>query len=167
MGIFLGGINWRSSLALVQILVMGIVLVLPIQYVFDCHYLGGVDAEINTLTYDEAHPNFFFDHYNLNPIEDIENQLKKMDSKKPFGFNIKKNAKLHDLLKMERNNMVSGNIFLKAMKGNTFLTKGGDEKKNRHSDRVKNQIFNKLGSSLVRKDIFKTKLFSNLVQVVD
>ena len=94
---------------------MGLVLIFPIQYVFSCHYLGGVEAEINTLTYDEAHPNFFFDHYNLNPIEDIENQLKKMNTTKPFTINVSADARLKDVLQAERNNMVSANVFLKAM----------------------------------------------------
>lgn len=113
--IFLGGVQWESSLALIQILIMGIVVVLPIEIVFNCNYLGGVEAEINTLTYDQAHPNFFFDHFNLNPIEDIENQLKKMNSENPFTINVRSDGKLKDFLEKERNSMVSKNIFLKAL----------------------------------------------------
>lgn len=111
----MGGIQWETSLALIQIIIMGVVLILPIENLFNCHYLGKVESEINTLTYNEAQPNFFFDHYNLNPIEEIENQLKTMNTKNPFHINLKENAKSNDLIEFERNKMVNGNIFLKAM----------------------------------------------------
>jgi len=94
---------------------MSFVVFLPLRKIINCHYLGSVESEINTLTYDEAHPNFFFDHYNLNPIEDLENCKKTMDNENPFRVNVKSNGKMIDLLVAERNKMVGGNIFLKAL----------------------------------------------------
>lgn len=94
---------------------MGLVVIFPVEKLFNCHYLGKVEAEINNLTYDEACPNFFFDHYNLNPIEDIENQIKSMNSNHPFYINVKNTGKLNDILESERNSAISGNIFLKAL----------------------------------------------------
>lgn len=94
---------------------MGVVAFLPLQRIFNCHYLGTVESEVHTLTYTEAHPNFFFDHYNLNPIEDIENQMKSLDEENPFHINFKGSEGLVGLVKAERNKLINENAFLKSM----------------------------------------------------
>ena len=94
---------------------MGAVLVLPIQGIFGCLYLGGVESEINTLSYDEALPNFFFDYYNLNPLEDLDNQKQNVNNNEPIAMGVKPGGKLIEMLEYHRNKLVSGNIFLKAM----------------------------------------------------
>ena len=91
------------------------VVFLPIQKLFDCNYLKVVESEIHNLTYNEAKPNFFFDYYNLNPIEDFENQKQTLNSQNPFKINVKSDGKHIDMLEYQRNQLVSGNIFLKAM----------------------------------------------------
>lgn len=94
---------------------MGIILVIPIQSLFSFSYLGSVESEINTLEYEEAQPNFFFDYYNLNPIEDLEYKKNDLDQNDPIAMGAKKNNKVIDMLEFKRNKLVSGNYLLKAL----------------------------------------------------
>jgi hypothetical protein len=94
---------------------MGFFLLMPVQNFLKCRYLGLVESEINKLTYDEATPNFFFDYFNLNPIENLENSKKTMNEDNPFKFNVESDSKAIDVLLAERNLLVSGQIFLKAL----------------------------------------------------
>lgn len=94
---------------------MGSILVLPIQSLFGCSYLGKVESELVTLNYDEAEPNFFFDYYNLNPMEDLENRKQNLKDNEPIAMGVKSNGKMIEMLEYQRNKLVSGNIFLKAM----------------------------------------------------
>lgn len=112
--IFLGDIEWGSSLVVIQISIMGSSLIIPIQKLFGYSYLGTVESQICTLTYDEAQPNFFFDYFNLNPLEDLENKKKNFEEG-VVTMGAKSEGKIIEMLEFQKNQLISGNIFLKAL----------------------------------------------------
>jgi len=59
-----------------------------LHQLFEFSYIGTVESQINKLPYDDAKKHFFFDYYNLNPIEEIEEQLKKIQNEEAHFFKL-------------------------------------------------------------------------------
>jgi hypothetical protein len=101
-------------LDLLLIIGFGVFMIFPIHRLFQCSYLGSAESEINKLNYDQAKNFFFFDYYNLNPIEDLENQINNVKNSNLETLSIKKADNLK-ITQFKRNMLINGNIILKAV----------------------------------------------------
>jgi len=104
----------RTRIDLLQIIGFGALTILPVHKLFTCSYLGVVESKINQFKYDFVKKYFFFDYYNLNPIEEIEVQMKKIydDEEQDAGFVPTKNIKKAEF---KRNALITDNMLFRAM----------------------------------------------------
>jgi len=97
-----------------QIIGFGILTMLPVHKLFRCSYLGVVESKINQFKYDAVRKFFFFDYYNLNPIEEIEIQIQKIEREEDekAGFVPTKRIKQAEF---KRNALITDNLLFRAM----------------------------------------------------
>ena len=79
--IFLSDIYSTKGWSLANIIILGILIVVPYQYLLNHDFIGLKESEINKLTYDEAYLEFFTDYERSNPMtkrEGMENYIKKL-----------------------------------------------------------------------------------------
>jgi len=106
-------VETKTRLDLLQIILFGILILFPLHRLFGFSYLGTVESQINKRTYDDAKKHFFFDYYNLNPIEEIEGQLKKIrNEESQQGFTVGKRIQMAEF---KRNAIITDNLLLRAM----------------------------------------------------
>lgn len=88
--------------------------ILPVHKLFRCSYLGVVESKINQYKYDTVKKYFFFDYYNLNPIEEIEIQMQKIheEEDQAAGFVPTKKIKQAEF---KRNALITDNMLFRAM----------------------------------------------------
>lgn len=99
---------------LLQIIGFGVLTLIPIHKLFECSYLGTVESKINNFTYDKVKKYFFFDYYNLNPIEEIETQIERI-SKEVENVAAEIPSKKIKNAERKRNAIISDNFLIKAM----------------------------------------------------
>ena len=79
--IFLSDIYNNKGWSLANIIVLGILIVLPYPYLLNYDFIGFKESEINKLTFDELYLEFYTDYERSNPLtkkEGMENYIKKL-----------------------------------------------------------------------------------------
>ena len=79
--IFLSDIYSTKGWSLANIIILGILIIVPYQYLLNHDFIGFKESEINKLTFDEVYFEFYTDYERANPMtkkKGMENYIKKL-----------------------------------------------------------------------------------------
>ena len=123
--IFLSDIYKTKGWSLANIIIFGLLIVVPYQLVLNYDFIGFKELEINSLTYDEAYLEFYTDYERANPMtkkDGMTNYIKKLFEhgkiNKKSKDNFLKNIENINLMKVYYENRQNVNL-LKIQKNLT------------------------------------------------
>ena len=103
--IFLSDIYTNKGWSLANIIIFGILIVVPYQLVLSHDFFGFKESEINSLTFDEAYLEFYTDYERANPMTKKEGMKKYIEKLFEIG-KIEKKAKDNFLKNIENINLM-------------------------------------------------------------
>lgn len=77
--IFLSDIYSNKGWSLANIIIFGILIIVPYQLVLNHDFVGFKESEINSLTFDEAYLDFYTDYERANPMTKKEGMKKYIE----------------------------------------------------------------------------------------
>jgi hypothetical protein len=103
--IFLSDIYSNKGWSLANIIIFGILIIVPYQLVLNYDFFGFKESEINSLTFDEAYLEFYTDYERANPMTKKEGMKKYIEKLFEIG-KIEKKAKDNFLKNIENINLM-------------------------------------------------------------
>ena len=103
--IFLSDIYNNKGWSLANIIILGILLVVPYQFLLTHDFIGYKESEINQLTFDDAYLDFYTDYERANPMTKKEGMKKYIEKLFETG-NIDKDQKKNFLKNIENINLM-------------------------------------------------------------